>query len=233
MSTVRRPDKAGRVAPPLATGDQLDQPTFHQRYQAMPPGARAELIQGVVSMPSPLGVDHGAAVVTFILWLGHYAECSPGLELLDNATVILDGRNEVQPDVTLRVLPGLGGRTRDENGFVAGPPELVVEVARSSRYLDLGPKRDEYERAGVLEYVVRTFEPDEVLWQVARDGHFEPLLPDADGLHRSRVFPGLWLDPRALLARDTRRLREVVELGVATPEHAAFVARLAAARPTA
>jgi len=44
------------------------------------------------------------------------------------------------------------------------------------------------------------------------------------------VFPGLWLDPIALMKSDTRRLRAAVDLGCAAPEHAAFVARLAGTR---
>ena len=82
----------------------------------------------------------------------------------------------------------------------------------------------------MLEYVVRALEPDEVLWHVLREGRLVAVPPDADGLYRSRVFPGLWLDPQALLARDTRRLRAVLDQALATPEHAAFVAKLAAAR---
>jgi Uma2 family endonuclease len=115
---------------------------------------------------------------------------------------------------------------------VSGVPELVVEVSHSSRYTDLGPKLEDYERAGVLEYVVRALEPDEVIWHVLQQGRLVGVSPDADGLYRSRVFPGLWLDLKALLTDDTRRLRAVVDLGVATPEHAAFIARLAAARGT-
>jgi Uma2 family endonuclease len=107
-----------------------------------------------------------------------------------------------------------------------------VEVARATRYVDLGPKLADYERAGVREYVVRALDPDEVLWHVLREGKLVPLPPGPDGLYRSEVFPGLWLDPQALLAGDRRRVRAALEQGLATPEHAAFVARLAAARGT-
>src|SRR5262249_18331242 len=105
-----------------------------------------------------------------------------------------------------------------------------VEISHTSRYTDLGPKFEDYERVGVQEYIVRAIEPDEIYWFVLRIGRFVDLEPAPDGIYRSEVFPGLWLDPAALLAGDTRRLRPVVELGCATPEHVAFVARLAAAR---
>jgi hypothetical protein len=109
---------------------------------------------------------------------------------------------------------------------------LVVEVAKATRYVDLGPKLDDYDRAGVMEYVVRALEPDEVIWHALREGRLIPVPPGADRLYRSEVFPGLWLDPRALMAGDRGALREALYRGLATPEHSAFIARLAAARGT-
>jgi hypothetical protein len=129
----------------------------------------------------------------------------------------------------LRVLPECGGRTTSEGGYVRGTPELVVEVSRASRYVDLGPKLADYEQAGVLEYVVRALEPDDLIWMRQDGGRLVRVAPDADGLYRSTTFPGLWLDPGALLLGQTRRLREVVDLGLATPEHRAWLARLGGA----
>lgn len=214
------------VAPPrtLVEGQRLDQPTFHALYEVMPPGARAELIDGIVYMPSPVGLAHGFAQVPVIMWLGQYREDTSGVQVLDSATTILGWKSEPQPDCLLRMLPDFGGRTSDERGFVVGSPELVVEVAKATRYVDLGPKLAEYERAGVLEYVVRAFDPDEILWFTQEQGVLIQRPVDEDGLYRSTVFPGLWLDPQALIRGDTRRQRAVVELGCATPEHAAFVA---------
>jgi Uma2 family endonuclease len=216
----------------LVEGQRLDQPTFHALYEAMPPGTRAELINGVVLMPSPVGPAHGRAQVPAIAWLSYYVESTPGVEAMDNASTALGLKSEPQPDALLRILPEYGGRTRTERRFVHGVPELLVEIAHASRFTDLGPKFEDYERVGVLEYVVRTIEPDEVYWFVLRRGRFVDLLPGPDRIYRSEVFPGLWLDPAALLAGDTRRLRAVLDLGCATAEHAAFVAQLAAARNT-
>jgi Uma2 family endonuclease len=164
------------------------------------------------------------------VWLSYYVENTPGVEGMDNTSTALGLKSEPQPDALLRILAEYGGRTRADHRFVHGVPELLVEVAHTSRYTDLGPKFEDYERVGVLEYIVRAIEPDEVYWFILREGHFVDLLPGPDGIYRSEVFPGLWLDPDALLASDTRRLRAVLDLGCATPEHAAFVARLAAAR---
>ena len=226
------PDRSTLTAPPrpLVEGERLDQPTFHARYLAMPPGTRAELIGGVVYMPGPVSQAHGEALVPVIVWLSYYAENTPGVEILDNATAILGWRSEPQPDAMLRILLECGGQTRIEHGLVCGAPELVVEVAKATRYVDLGPKPADYEQAGVQEYVVRALDPDEVLWFKQDDGSLVRMPPDPDGLYRSAFLPGLWLDPQALVRGDTRRLRGVLDQGVATAEHAAFVAELAARR---
>ena len=214
----------------LVEGQRLDQPTFHALYESTPPGTRAELINGVVYMPSPVGRAHGKAQVPVIVWLDYYAENTPGVEVLDNTTTILGWKSETQPDAMLRVLPECGGRTRDEKGFIEGAPELVVEISKATRYVDLGPKLTDYERGGVLEYVVRALEPDEVCWFEQDQGVLTQRPIPSDGIYRSAAFPGLWLDPLALLNGDRRRLRAVIDLGCATPEHAAFAARLAELR---
>jgi hypothetical protein len=132
----------------------------------------------------------------------------------------------------LRVEPRCGGRTQDQKGFVRGAPELVVEVAKATRYVDLGPKLADYEHAGVVEYIVRALKPDEILWFEQQQGALARRQIEADGIYRSTVFPGLWLEPRALLNGDRRRIRAVIDLGCATPEHAAFVSGLAKVRKT-
>jgi Uma2 family endonuclease len=211
----------------LFEGQRLDQPTFHELYKAMPPGTRAELIDGVVYMPSPVGDAHGRAQVPVIVWLDRYAESTPAVEVLDNATTILGWKSEPQPDALLRILRECGGRSYVEDGYIHGAPDLVVEVSKTTRYIDLRNKLEDYERAGVLEYVVRAIDPDEIFWFRQQQGELVRQPAGDDGLYRSTVFPGLWLDPIALLKGDRRRLRAVLDLGCATPEHAAFVAKLA------
>jgi hypothetical protein len=228
MSTAEHPARIG--TPPLVAGQRLDQATFHERYEAMPPGTGAELIGGVVHMPSPVGREHGKEAANTVTWLNLYRLRTPGVEALDNATAELDDLGEPQPDAQLRILPECGGQTRTERGYVVGAPELVMEVSKATRFIDLGPKRADYERAGVREYVVRALEPDEVIWHERREGRLVAVDPGQDGLYRSVVFPGLWLDPRALVADDLAGVLAALERGLATPEHAAFVARLAAAR---
>jgi hypothetical protein len=229
MSTIQEPARAA-TRPPLVEGQRLDQVTFHERYERMPAGTRAELINGVVYMPSPIGPEHGRAHVPTLVWLSYYHENTPGVDVLDNTSTVLYPKGEPQPDAQLRILPEYGGRTQTERRFVRGVPELIVEISHTTRYTDLGPKFDDYERVGVLEYVVRALEPAEVLWFVLRQDRLVELPLGSDGIFRSETFPGLWLDPLALMRGDTRRLREVLDQGLATHEHTAFVARLAAAR---
>ena len=227
MSTT---DRRTHVAlPGLVDGDRLDRASFHERYEAMPEETRAELIGGVVYMASPLGLKHGSSDPDVSYWLGHYRSFTPGIQVLANATVSFEEYGEHQPDLVLRIRPEHGGRTRDEGSFYAGGPELVVEISDSTLRLDLGPRLADYERAGVPEYIVLGVDPPRVLWHRRVEGRLVEVEPDEDGIYRSKIFPGLWLDPAALLAGDLRRLREVVDLGVATEDHARFVRELAEA----
>jgi Uma2 family endonuclease len=231
---VRRdpePDRPVVILPPLEQGDHLDQVTFHARYEAMPPSVRAELIGGVVYMPSPLKVPHALAHPEVIAWLWNYRLATPGTLLYDNATVILGPESEAQPDACLTVSPENGGRTRvNAEDYLEGAPELVAEVASSSESYDLHSKKRDYQQAGVQEYLVVALRPGEVHWFALRKGHYEELAAGEDGILRSEVFPGLWLDPRALLRHESGRVLEVLRQGLATPEHAAWVAKLAAAK---
>lgn len=230
MSTVDRPER--KVLPPLVAGQRLDQETFHERYEAMPPGTRAELVGGVVYMPSPLRYEHGELDDTVGGWLFRYRCSTRPLSGSANVTTRLGRSGEVQPDRQMRIPEALGGQSRVVDGKVVGAAELIVEVSKSSLAYDLGPKKLDFERAGVLEYVVIAIDPDHVYWFVKRAGRFVDLPPGPDGIFRSDVFPGLWLNPSALFADDLPGLVETLDHGLATPEHQAFAARLAeAARP--
>jgi Uma2 family endonuclease len=212
---------------PLENGDRLDQKTFHARYEAMP-DVRAELIGGIVYMSSPLKRRHGRYSVRLIRWLGEYEEATPGTEALDNTTNILGPDSEPQPDGCLLIVPERGGQTReDRKGYLCGPPELLAEIGSSTESIDLHAKKVDYEKAGVREYVVVALRTHKVFWFIRRRGKFKELALGADGIYRSETFPGLWLDPAALLRRDSKRLLAVLRQGLASAEHAEFVGRLA------
>lgn len=225
MSTVVKPTPS--TIPPLENGDRLTRVEFERRYEAMP-GVRAELIEGVVYMSSPVRhPDHAAPQVRLCMWLGIYLSATPGVDAGDNGSVQLDLDNMPQPDAYLFVQPQAGGRVRlSSKGYVEGSPELVLEVASSTVSIDLGTKLNAYRRNGVLEYLVWRVRDRAFDWLVLRDGSFAPLVPDADGLLKSVTFPGLWLAPEAMLADDLPRVIAALDRGLDSPEHAAFVKRL-------
>ena len=233
LQTMPSPSTAlhGRHPPLLEAGDHLDQATFHARYEAMPPDFRAELIGGVVFVPSPLRLEHGEAHALVMGWLTNYWNATPGTSVRDNATAILGEESEPQPDATLVIEPDRGGQSSvSEDGYAIGPPELIVEVASSSESIDLHAKRRDYEQAGVLEYVVVVLRQRMLRWFVLQDGTYREVEADAHGLFKSTVFPGLWLDAPALLRLDGHQVMATLQQGIETPEHAAFVQQLQARR---
>ena len=238
MSTVEQRSAASTTTavPPLADGQRLGQAEFHRRYEAMPPRTRAELVGGIVHMPSPMSrrsrrVDARYHPLARPLPPA-YAGRPPGRWRDAHPGRLRRARSPTRCCASSPNEEALAAV--NEENYLTGPPELIVEVARSSRPFDLGGKRDDYERAGVQEYIVVALDPDEIHWHVRRGDRLERIPPDPDGLYRSTAFPGLWLDPAALLTGDLEGIIATLERGLATPEHAAFVARLAdaAARHT-
>jgi Uma2 family endonuclease len=216
------------ATPPLENGDRLTRAEFERRYDAMPHLKKAELIEGEVYIPSPVRYrQHGHPHSRLVSWLGSYEMDSPGVEAGNNGSIRLDMDNELQPDGFLIILPERGGQAHiSEDDFIEGAPELVAEVASSSVSYDLGKKLNVYRRCGVREYVVWRVRDRQVDWFVNREGRFEPLPPSADGILRSTVFPGLWLDPGALVQGEKARVKVILEQGLSSPEHAEFVSRL-------
>ena len=212
---------------PLEPGDCLDQETFHARYEAMPEHVKAELIEGVVYMPSPLKLKHGTVHGEVLGWLNLYKAATPGTQIADNATTILGPFSEPQPDASLFILPEYGGQTTvNAEGYLVGSPELLAEVSSSSQAYDLHAKRRDYDRADVQEYVVILLREQRVVWLARRDGRLVELAPGPDGLFRSEFFGGLWLDAAALLRCDTLQVHEVLRQGLASLDHARFLERL-------
>ncbi len=222
-------DQNGEI-PPLESGDRLTRAEFMRRYDAMPDLKKAELIEGVVYVPSPVRQKHhGRPQSHLIGWLFIYEAGTPGVEIGDNTTVLLDLDNAPQPDGLLFIQPEYGGQVKiNEDGYVEGGPDLVAEVAASSASYDLHDKLNAYRRNGVREYVVHRVLEHEVDWFVLKEGRFEALPASADGILRSTIFPGLWLDPAALVRRDSSTILAVIQQGVSSPEHAEFAARLQA-----
>jgi hypothetical protein len=212
----------------LEQGDRLSGPEFLRRYEAMPELKKAELIDGVVYMPSPVSAEnHGEQHATTMFWLTCYHVWTPGVRMFDNTTVQLDLENIPQPDGLVLIDPHYGGQAFiNADGYVENGPELAAEVTASSVSYDLGVKMQMYRRHKVREYVVWRVYDHAIDWFSLRRSKYEPLQPDAQGILRSKVFPGLWMDPAAMMRHDHAAILRLLQQGCATPEHAAFVAKL-------
>jgi Putative restriction endonuclease len=212
----------------LEPGDKLTRDEFERRYEAMPQLKKAELLEGVVHMPSPVRWNrHSYPHADLICWLGRYRAFTPGVQVGDNCTVRLDLDNEPQPDAALIVEPSRGGQVRlSPDDYIVGAPELVAEVAASSVNIDLTTKLHVYRRNQVREYLVWRVLERAIDWFVLRQSQYDRLTPGPDGVYRSEVFPGLWLDAAALTRFDLAAVLRCAQQGLASPEHAAFVTRL-------
>jgi Uma2 family endonuclease len=211
----------------LENGDRLTRAEFERRYHKMPHVKKAELVEGVVYVVSPVKMQsHSEPHANIMIWLGTYKVATPGLMLGDNATVRLDFDNEVQPDALLRLDESNGGTSRiSEDDYVEGAPELIVEVASSSASYDLHDKLQVYRRHGVREYLVWLVQDEEFRWYVWEEGTYQQQQPDESGCLKSRFFPGLWLDVSALLAREMQQVLTVLNSGIASSEHQDYVRR--------
>ena len=214
-------------APALENGDRLTRCEFERRYALRPDLKKAQLIEGVVYMPSPVGIVHAEAHSAIHAVLAFYAVSTPGVRIADNATVRLDLENEPQPDVLLRIELGAGGGARVSDGYLQGAPELIVEVAVSSASIDMHDKLRAYRRNGVQEYVVWRTQERRIDWFELTDGEYRPLPADDAGVVGSRVFPGLRLAVPALLNGDLAAAVRELQAGLDADEHRRFAARLA------
>ena len=218
--------------PPLENGDCLQAPEFLRRYEAMPEHVKAELIDGQVyivhSMASPVAhTRHGRPHTELSFWIMSYRAATPGVDSGDNSTVELDLDNMPQPDLLMFIPRNRGGRAWiTDDDHVDGAPDLACEVSNTSIGYDLNQKLDVYRRNGVREYVVWRTAENAIDYFALQGDRYERLTAGGDGLIRSEVFPGLWLDAAALLRGDLAAVADAVRRGTSTPEHAAFAARV-------
>jgi hypothetical protein len=214
-------------APPLQAGDKLTRGEFLRRWEEHPEIKFAELIGGIVYMPSPLTRLHGVTDNLAATWIGVYHAHTPGTEAGSNATTMMEGDETPQPDEYLRILPEYGGRSGNEGKYVSGGPELLAEISVSSVSVDLNQKYELYERMGVLEYLVVLMYEQEIRWHRLTTKGYQRLAPTPGMIWKSKIFPGLWLDGAAMLANHAAKVLATLQHGLQSPEHAAFVKRLA------
>lgn len=226
---VKTPPQQSLSIPPLESGDRLTRHEFERRYNGMLQLRKAELIEGVVYyMAAALRFrSHGQPHGFLVTWLGVYGSSTAGVELGIEPSVRLDLDNEPQPDAVLLIEAAAGGRSHlSDDDYVEGAPELVAEIAASSAAIDLGDKKRAYRRNGIQEYIVWQVFDQKLDWFYLQDGDYVSLPVDADGVIRSRVFPGLWLAVDQLLSGNMTSVLAVLQTGLATPAHAQFVQQL-------
>jgi Uma2 family endonuclease len=216
-----------QVVPPLVSGDKLTREEFLRRWELHPEIKKAELIGGIVHMASPVSLEHGHSEGDVGGWLNYYRFFTPGTDSGNNTTSCMLEDETPQPDIFLRILREYGGRSWEEDKKLYGSPEMLTEVSKSSVSYDLHAKKDVYEQAKIQEYLAILLQEQEIRWHVLTRGKYKLLRPDADGIWRSRVFPGLWLNGKALLASDMVAVMATLQQGLESREHKAFVKELA------
>ncbi len=227
QATMAAQAGGAQKTPRLENGDHLTRAEFERRYAAMPDVKKAELIEGMVIMPSPVSNTHSKANSVMVWWLVGYAAATPGTEVGENATVRLDLDNEVQPDAHLRLLEKVGGASHvGIEGYITGAPELIVEIALTTASYDYHVKRRIYRRSGVHEYLIWRVDDGAIDWFSLEEGEYVALPADDAGVIRSKVFPGLWLATKALLAGDLAAVLATLQQGLQSEAHAGFIATL-------
>ena len=212
--------------PPLEFGDNLTREQFLRLWELNPAIKRAELIGGVVYMPSPVSIAHGDTDIDLGGWTFIYKVATPGLACGSNATTILS-EDVAQPEVNLRVLPEYGGKTWIKGKYLAGPPEFLGAVCASSAAYDLHQKLDLYESAGVQEYLTVLVYDKEIRWHVLENGKYQILPPSADGISALAGLPGTLAGWCRVFPGRYAGVLDVLQKGIESSEHAAFVQSLA------
>jgi len=209
----------------LNSGDHMTRDEFLRVWKMSPDIKRAELIGGIVYMPSPLWKPHAKKGRHVSTWLGVYEAATPGCEGGSNVSSLV-GEDCTQPDEYLAILPEFGGASWGTK-MLEGSPEFLVEITHTTASIDLHEKLETYQQARVQEYLVVLIKTRAIRWHRLVRNKYQLIDCDADGVYRSRVFPGLWLDSKALFADDIAKVLATLQLGIASDEHQKFVADLA------
>jgi len=216
---------SGKKQPLLWEGQRLDRETFHRLYSDSPELKRVQLIEGIVYMPSPMRfVQHAHPEVSFTTWLTYFASFTPGVNSGGQATLKIDGKNEYQPDGML--FYDKGQLIIDNDGYLVGVPELVVEVSASTISVDSNEKYLVYQKYGVKEYLLWNTEAKKITWYGRSGSKFVPMKPNREGIIKSKAFPGLWLNVAAMLKGNLKLVLKTLQEGLSSKEHQKFVASL-------
>ncbi|MDZ7344466.1 MAG: Uma2 family endonuclease [candidate division KSB1 bacterium] len=172
--------------------------TFDQFYEMVDEKVKADLLDGRIVRDSPAIPRHGFTVTWLSRLIGDYAEVLD-LGIVGGATMTirLTKYQGPEPDVffihknRLRIV---------EEKYVAGPPDLCVEViSQSSRQIDRGRKFVLYADHGVREYWIVDPLRHTVECYENQTGEWVEVKPDEQGRMHSKALPGFWLKPEWLM----------------------------------
>lgn len=214
-------DTNGKV-PPLNNGDRLTRADFERRYNLRSDIQKAELIEGVVYVAPPVSPRHGIRHGDIMAWIGFYRSATPGVWVADNVSLRLDLDNDPQPDACVWLDEREIGEI-EEGKFLEVDPCFIIEVASSSAAYDLHDKKHVYRRNGVQEYLVLLAHEKECRWFFLESGEYVEGKPTEQGVYQSRVLPGLWLDCVQFWAGNLFGVLQVLQKGLDSPEHQAFI----------
>lgn len=214
--------------PLLENGDRLSREEFHRRYKAMPENVKAELIKGIVYMASPVRVKkHGKPHANMMGFLSYYRMSTNGLDLLDNATYIASDIYEPQPDAVLRIEEDYGGKSWvNEDDYLEGAPELIVEISASTASYDLHDKLELYEQKGVQEYIVWRVLDNQIDWFNLEKGKYQKLSANKQVIIESKVFAGLRLNIKAMLEENLQQVLADLKRGLKSKKYKEFAKHL-------
>ena len=153
----------------------------------------AELVQGDVVMMTPASLPHQALSMFLTRVLSDYVDVGE-IGWIGTAPIALRLSPDTvrEPDLLFVANDHLD---RVKETCVDGPADLVIEiVSADSVGRDRGEKYYEYEQAGIPEYWLIDSRTRRAEFYQLQGAYYQPMFPDAQGIYRSRVLPGFWLN---------------------------------------
>ncbi len=211
----------------LKNGERLSREEFHLRYKAMDENIKAELIKGIVFFQTKVTATHAQSSAKMISWLGFYSIKNLHSSLSNHVTFIINGKNEFQPEAILRIDEDFGGKSWvNDDDYLEGAPELIVEISASTASYDLHDKLEIYEQKGVQEYIVWRVLDNQIDWFSLEKGKYQRLSANNQGIIESKVFAGLRLNIKAMLEENLQQVLTDLQKGLQSKKYKEFAKQL-------
>ena len=110
-----------------------------------------------------------------------------------------------------------------------------VGIIRTVIITELGGTLWSYQHSSVRQRLLPQFRPctmvllayeQRIVWFILREGVYQEQQPRENSVLKSEVFPGLWLLPDTLLRGEMSQVLQILQRGLASPEHKTFTATL-------